>query len=652
MGTDNVSKFGENSMPETLVMSSPEPAAMEGPTVKALVSPAKGILLTPGTGAARRKTVTFGKIGNTLQDQVDSTVCLVEGTTADLDLHGTKMPRRHPNGHRRESGLRRTLFEVSGKPTELKVTAQRELLTRERESKTLQKKESNERKDTEDSNEITTDLKHPLSRSGQHWKREYHRDHETSKREMRKLIRYTQVAKSYAVKRDAEALELSEKLKHAQLKVAELEGRVSALAAQLVKDGGTDKGLFLDQVNILNELAAQTAQALRYKQRAEKYKIAIQEHCSASRAVAEEHNDISRPKYEEIVNDPLPSQESQHAQPQDDYLLQEEILILRSAAKAAESKAAILEQENLSLKHTLARVKQEMKNFEARHIAREERRRRKDEKAEAQGQMLKKQLAHYKLGHPQTSNSEAVSNVDGQVVGALEKSRTLKPHAVVENLNLQYRKREPGPDSEQSHLSLESISNAPTSKEHGVLEEPDAHPKLDTLPNVLSSSLHESIDIWATAASDDKNVKRNIADFKAEPQELSLQKNVKSQFAKLHQEVCGIQIDFITGPTTGKRNIVPSEKGVGNHIRSGAEDTPHNASITSAIASFALELGTDPSYSRRNTLSRVPSSSRASSWRERPPLPPDRIEAAKRRLERRNAAKLKGAIDEKENRTP
>ena len=648
VGTDKISSFGEKSVPETSVVPSPAPAAAQAPTLKALSSPAKGILLTPGTGAARRKTVTFGKLSDPLQDLVDGSVRTGEGSTEDLDSLDTKMPRSHQKGHRREAGIRRNLFEVSKRPTEVKITTQRALHI---ESKGLQKEQSNERKETEDSHEFTTDLKHPLSRSGQHWKREYHRDHETSKREMRKLIRYTQVAKSYAVKKDAEALELGEKLKHAQLRVTEMEGRVSALAAQLVKDGGSDKCLFPDQVNILNELAAQTAQALRYKQRAEKYKLAIQEHNAASIAGVEEPKGKHSQESDQVLNDSLLSQQAQQAQPQDVYLLQEEISILRSASKAAESKAAVLERENLSLKHILARVKQEMKGYEARHLAREERRRRKDEKAEAQKQLLKKELAFYKLGQ-QTPNLEAVSAIDGQVLGALEKSRTLKPHAEVENLNLQYRKREPAQDSEQSHLNLERFTNAPKSEDHDGLKKPCAHPQPDTLPHILSSSLHESIDIWTIAAPDDKDTKPNITDFNAEPQKLSLQDRVTSPLAELRQESCGSQSNCITGPPFGEPNIVLSDKGVSNHALFGAEQNPHNGSNAPTIASFALQLGTYPAYSRSNTLSRLPTSSRASSMSGRPPLPPDRIEAAKRRLEQRNAEKLKGAFDGKENRTP
>lgn len=75
--------------------------------------------------------------------------------------------------------------------------------------------------------DITVDLNEPHSQSGRYWKDEFEKYHRDAKAEMEKLLRYKQLAKSYAKQKDAEAIELAIKLKEEQQKVILMEKQIA-----------------------------------------------------------------------------------------------------------------------------------------------------------------------------------------------------------------------------------------------------------------------------------------------------------------------------------------------------------------------------------------------------------------------------------------
>jgi myosin heavy subunit len=81
--------------------------------------------------------------------------------------------------------------------------------------------------------DMTLDLAEPYSHSGRYWKSEYDRYHEEAIAEMKRLVKHKQLVKSYAKKKDSEAIELGEKLKEEQQKVANMEAKISELVAQI-----------------------------------------------------------------------------------------------------------------------------------------------------------------------------------------------------------------------------------------------------------------------------------------------------------------------------------------------------------------------------------------------------------------------------------
>ncbi len=125
--------------------------------------------------------------------------------------------------------------------------------------------------DYEPDHDITVDLNEPHSRSGKYWKAYFENYHDDAKTEMEKLVKYKQLAKSYAKQKDAEAVDLNQKLKEEQEKVKVMEQRVSELARQVTssaKKGGGD-----NDSKLMDDLAKQTALTLEYKEQVKSSRV-------------------------------------------------------------------------------------------------------------------------------------------------------------------------------------------------------------------------------------------------------------------------------------------------------------------------------------------------------------------------------------------
>ena len=379
-------------------MNIPEPnfSTTTKPKPDVFASPAKGILLTPGTGAVRRKTVSFGTLAASKESTAGQTI-KNDGMMLEDSPATSPSKSAHAN-QSRQTSLNKKLFETrdgAEGAEETKVT--QPIILQTTPPRVHVDRHTTKPKDTatpSDQNvaegDVTMDLKDPRSRSGRHWKREYTRYHEKSDHEMRKLIKYSQIAKSYAVKRDAEALNISEKLKKALSRVAEMEGRVSELAGKLAENHDKADGA-PDQAHLMAQLAIQTAQALRYKQKAEKYEKAIREHNIIP--TSDHCEDDPETEDQSCETPQIGSSKMPDPEPTEVSSLRSEVIKLRSIVGDAEEKVAHLENQNLALKNNILRVKEEMKKYEARHRVREERRKQSDEKSKAQRRKLELDLA-------------------------------------------------------------------------------------------------------------------------------------------------------------------------------------------------------------------------------------------------------------------
>ena len=370
------------------------------PKIEPLASPAKGILLTPGTAAARRKTVSFGGLVNNTASETKrelDQVQIMDGSSNDGQ--GLLVPEASRSQPRNQSSLTKTLFKAKLEASKKRLSG--EVVQEKPTPSTLSVKSKDgvgvrTTSPEEPSNvaaDATIDLSQPRSRSGQHWKAEYELYHKNSAREMKKIIKYGQNVKSYALKKDSEAASLGEKLEHELSKLAAMEAKVSKLAMQLAsgRQGGLDRGA--NQVELMSDLAKQTALAVRYKQKADMYRKTIETNKTADLGGRGREESCDENKGKELSPKCLSTKE----EPNEPYLellsLRTELETFKENVKSTEGKAAKLEAENLTLKRSLARVKEEMSSYEKRRLVREQRLKNREIRLQQEKQDYERRLA-------------------------------------------------------------------------------------------------------------------------------------------------------------------------------------------------------------------------------------------------------------------
>ncbi|KAJ9485483.1 hypothetical protein VN97_g7881 [Penicillium thymicola] len=349
-------------------------------------SPTKSILVTPGT-ALRRKTVSFG------ESVIDN-----EGKRPGSASKPAKTP---PN----PSGTLSTQWmsgssDGSGKPRS-KLT-QTLMNARDNASKNSEPAKSDEStgetksvivpgsKDALDNEDITLNLEDPHSESGKYWKTEFDNYRVKTNREIKKLIQYRSIAKSYARKKDTEAMRLADKLKEEEEKVAEMERQVSRLASSMVGEGSTG-----DKEHLLQGLTKQTALALQYKQQVTSLRNTLERHDVVSDAA-----NITQKNKEELPSNAQTDElrKTQQELEQANFKIEEmktqqsELNTLQDLAQSSEKKAQALEKENNTLKQTLARVKQEMSRYEGRRKDKETRLKQREARLEQRIQEYREKL--------------------------------------------------------------------------------------------------------------------------------------------------------------------------------------------------------------------------------------------------------------------
>ncbi|POR37935.1 Uncharacterized protein TPAR_01863 [Tolypocladium paradoxum] len=198
-----------------------------------------GILLTPGTGTSRRKRVSFGHD--------------VAGITRAGPKSETALAKDGGNG-------RRTRVAEA-----LENSRQKEKVQTRPIAANNSEDEWEEEDDDFCAHDITLDLNEPHSQSGRYWKEEFEKYHQEAKAEMEKLLKYKQLAKSYAQQKDAEAIQLAERLRDEQQKVIKMEKRIAQNASQIVlkhRQSADD-----EPTELLSKLTKQTTLAAQYRHR-------------------------------------------------------------------------------------------------------------------------------------------------------------------------------------------------------------------------------------------------------------------------------------------------------------------------------------------------------------------------------------------------
>ncbi|KAI6785083.1 uncharacterized protein J7T54_008177 [Emericellopsis cladophorae] len=311
--------------------------------------PAKpqGILLTPGTGANRQKRVSFGRdVKNT------------QGST-EPKAHETKRTR---------------LNEALEKARQKKVAATNKRTTTAAASDPPApssqtnvpddddwEEEGNSSADEENlcHHDITLDLNEPHSSSGRYWKEEFEKYHQEAKAELAKLLKYKQLAKSYAQQKDAEAVELAEKLRDEQAKVISMEQLIAENASEIVSKHTNAEEASAEMVQ---KLSKETALAGQYRERVQELEDQLEdflqdkEDDNGEKARRRKQVGLS-PRAQKTLLETQRELQKARLQAKETNSLREQVLSLKEQLKAAEKRASKAETESRDKESESTRTK-------------------------------------------------------------------------------------------------------------------------------------------------------------------------------------------------------------------------------------------------------------------------------------------------------
>lgn len=589
-----------------------------------VASPAKGILLTPGTGATRRKTVSFGGMPVHIQERgkENQSQPLDVLLNADAESGSDKtQPELSRNRHQSQSKLTKTLIELSRKGPGKEAVIKSSELNGISDESISDSKAQEPVKETEPPADTTVDLSQPRSRSGQHWKIEYEQYHRRSNREMKKIIKYGQNVKSYAVKKDSEASCLKEKLKQELSKVAAMEAKISKLAKRLsiAQDQGPEGES--DQTRLVSELAQQTALAICYKQKADRCRRAI----GRQKAVDVDEKMNESQFWQDAEADGKGGYQHQSEQAS----LREQLGTLRQSAKAAEEKAMKSEIENHALKRSLARVKEEMMSYETRRQAREDKMKQREEKHKNAKEELEAQLALLKAErqvvlsksetHPlQDSNEAEKSNSHMDAIGNVPAATTTADN-LPQQLKREVRRPYISPRERRSQISTVDIWTF-SSPEVPLTESIATHDSTDLPPSSIKQDIHEAL----------KEINQNLL----HEQQQSTVQPTKPHPGPLSPPARSIASASQQSPRSHSSNSTPRPfqlNRASGPVKLPPSDAcaPRYPKLSHATLGRSASLASRVS-SRTNTMGS-----------ERNILPPDRAAAAKARLAMRSEEKAR-----------
>ncbi|OAA64440.1 urease accessory protein [Niveomyces insectorum RCEF 264] len=401
-------------------------------------APLQGILLTPGTATSRRKRVSFGHDVPENDSNKDSK------KDFKIDRDGRRPSLFGPSKatERARNRPRTKLVEALENARKIGSSTSTRLVPGEEEDeqkpdqklqqKTLEEnqrqqqpaspvaahtaKNDHENNDEDDEAlweevdnaewdpDVTVDLNEPHSQSGRYWKAQFQRYQEDAKAEMSKLLKYKQLAKSYAKMKDAEAVDMHAKLREEKDKVAKMEGRITELASQIARKRmkGTDR----DYQESISNLTRQTALAVQYRNQVKELEAMLQDNrpgdaspqkdvdeaLTVTGAFGRQHHQqpeaaaATSPRTQKTLLDTQRELRRARDQAKDLAQAKEEIRRLKTALRTAERRALKSESESKVLAADLASTKAAAEaaaaatqDCEKRAKFAEDERRRKDE---------------------------------------------------------------------------------------------------------------------------------------------------------------------------------------------------------------------------------------------------------------------------------
>ena len=433
---------------------------------QAMGSPTKSILLTPGTAVARRKTVSFGEgvIDNerkksnqpspkksapvgTISQQWNA--ALAETTRRNR----SKFTQSLLDARENKSNEENDLFDIV--KTKTNSTSAKEAPRQTSAPEPLKKPTENTFDDNEieiyEDADVTTNLEEPRSQSGIYWKSEYESYRAKTNQEIKKLIQYRAVAKSFARKKEMEAVRLTEQLKRQEDKVAEMERHVSKLAAGMAGSQDSNKE------EMLKELSKQTALVLQYKQKSDSLRKTLEQHGVFEDGAKSNENDTSGIEQKLRETEAALQKANSLLKAAEQGTKDKE---LHELVAASEAKAKELERENISLKRNLARTKEEMSKYEDRRKAKEARLKQREQKLETRiseySARLKETTKRHRESEDELRNTFATEKKQMQeTIASLKQKLQAAGRVSNENLRREPSKRSTGTRNSQELDAVE-----------------------------------------------------------------------------------------------------------------------------------------------------------------------------------------------------
>ncbi|EFW16465.1 hypothetical protein D8B26_005791 [Coccidioides posadasii str. Silveira] len=383
--SDNLIKKLEKARSYAKDKSQPrEPLPPPKEAAQPMASPAKSILVTPGTAAGRRKTVSFGE-GVIDNERKRSTL----GLSPKKDLLSGNISRQWPaptsdlsrkNRSKPSQSSQSSLNAQEHKPCEeddlFNITEKKKTTPTEKPATPTPQISQDPVEEADD--DPTTNLNEPHSQSGKFWKAEYESYRTKSDREIKKLLEYRALTKSFARKKDEQVSRLTDKLRQEEEKLQVMEHHLAEIAAKMADNINT--GEPKDEA-MVKELSQQTALTLQHKHKAASLRRTLERHGVLD---SDESSHDDDPKQDAVVRklrevqaelDLANARLKSHGRSDD-------LKRLQTLVESSEKKARELDSENLSLKQDLAKIKKEISTYEGRRVSKEARLKRKQENLE------------------------------------------------------------------------------------------------------------------------------------------------------------------------------------------------------------------------------------------------------------------------------
>jgi hypothetical protein len=371
-------------------------------TLESMSPTKRGILMTPGTATTRRKSVSFGSEALEKKEGVVGCKALTKkrddtpyaSKSKDIEFgdgSGDESPSKQRSARRdRSASLTKSLEDARERKSSQSENARFPNSKRSKKDRTvvdsavpvsLPKLSSYEEHvpgsydetmqdltqvldfTNNSSGQMTVDLDKPQSKSGKFWKSQYKTYHEEALAEMAHLLRYKDLAKSYARKKDEEATELADKLKLEQMKVIQMENMITKLSS---KHANPKFGDAEDSLEDIQEVAKLKALVVQYKAQVEEFRVELEELNGRQKS---SKNSVTSSNFDE--------------KSMEQSAIQEELSKARKSLLAAEKKSRRLEVENVRLTQELNAsdlhlVKQRERNQKMQQSCQDEVRRKEE----------------------------------------------------------------------------------------------------------------------------------------------------------------------------------------------------------------------------------------------------------------------------------